>query len=255
MADATRIDWCDATINPWGWGCYGPGGTAEQPQVCWYCYARRLAHRGLRDCPDCQAFRPHWHAAELEKPLHWRRPRRIFVQSMGDPFGEWVTLEQLDRVLEVIAATPQHTYYMLTKQPQNIMRLLYQVTEAWPCRELGGGDYLPNLWLGVSITRHSDTLWPSDAWWPYRDGPDQRPWPQMFASVEPLLGPVGPECLEWANWIIGGALSGPVARTYTPQREWVERIIAYADQRNVPVFLKSSITALWPDLARQEWPR
>ena len=67
MADRTRIDWCDATINPWGWGCYGPGGTAEHPQRCSYCYAETLGKRHLRTCPDCRAFVPHWHEEELRK--------------------------------------------------------------------------------------------------------------------------------------------------------------------------------------------
>lgn len=54
MSDNTRIDWADATINPLGWGCYGPTGTADEPRRCGYCYAARLARRNLRNCMLCQ---------------------------------------------------------------------------------------------------------------------------------------------------------------------------------------------------------
>jgi len=233
MADQTRIDWCDATVNPWGWGCYGPGGTADKPQVCWYCYARRLAQRKLRACPDCQAFRPHWHPQELEKPLHWKRPRRIFVQSMGDPFGEWVTREQLVQVFAHIGAAPQHTYMFLTKQPQNILRLLPTLPVA-------------NVWVGASVDTRERGFDSAGAMWSVRHAG----W-QVFASVEPVLAAVAPESLGWAEWVIIGALTGPVAKTYRPRREWVTDIIERCDEIGTPVFVKSSLAHV---SARQEWP-
>lgn len=237
MADATRIDWCDATINPWGWGCYGPGGTAEKPQVCWYCYARRLAHRGLRDCPECTAFVPHWHESELDKPLHWKRPRRIFVQSMGDPFGGWVTREQLVQVFAHIGAAPQHTYLFLTKQPQNILRLLPTLPVA-------------NVWLGASV----DTRERAVRMLPHMALVRRAGW-RTFASVEPILSSIAPILLAWSDWIIIGAMTGPMGTAHAPKRDWVEDIVVDCEQSAVPVFLKSSITALWPDLDRREWPR
>lgn len=242
MADATRIDWCDATINPWGWGCYGPGGTADKPQVCWYCYARRLAQRGLRDCPECTAFVPHWHESELDKPLHWKRPRRIFVQSMGDPFGDWVTRDQLVQVFAHIGAAPQHTYLFLTKQPQNILRLLPTLPVA-------------NVWLGATMDGQTKP-WGAQPWITagiYLKDVAAVGW-HTFVSAEPLLGPVQPFTLQGAQWVIVGAYTGPGADKHKPQREWVERIITDCDERNVPVFLKSSVTKLWPDLERKEWP-
>ena len=91
---SSKIEWLvgldnkhGETINPWGWGCYGPGGSAERPNLCCYCYAKILANRKLRKCSLCQQFVPHWHPEQLEKPLHWKKPRRIFVASMSDPFG------------------------------------------------------------------------------------------------------------------------------------------------------------------------
>ncbi len=252
----TKIDWLRGTDgkpgetwNPFGWGCYGPGGSAEHPQRCSYCYARRLAKRKMRTCPQCQAFVPHWHPEQLDTPLHRKQPRRIFCGSMADPFAPWVTPEQLDAVLEVIAACPQHTFYMLTKWPGNIMGALYQVTEEWPVRELGGGDYLPNLWLCASI----DTQARADAALHPMFAVACAGW-HVFASLEPLLTAIGPIMLAWAEWQIIGAMSGPGADKYRPELEWVTHLMNVAVGR-VPVFLKSSITALWPDLQRREWPQ
>jgi len=252
MSDSSRIDWLTgpdgtsgATINPWGWGCWGPGGSAESPRRCSYCFAERMAQRKTNKCPQCQAFIPHWHPEQLEKPLHWRKPKRVFVQSMGDPFGDWVTAEQLDRVLEVIAACPQHMFYMLTKAPQNIMQKLYEVTEAWPCRELGGGDYLPNLWLGASITDERSNEATADemaclhAW-------------SRFLSIEPLLGAISPEYLSWADWVIVGAQSGRDAAKHQPKREWVEDIVHQCGVNSIPVFVKSSLSYV---SNRQQWPK
>lgn len=242
MSDQTRIDWCDATINPWGWGCYGPGGTAEKPAVCWYCYARRLASRKLRSCPDCQGFRPHWHPEELDKPLEWKKPRRIFVQSMGDPFGDWVEPQQIDDALDVMGSCPQHTFLMLTKQPQNILRLL----PALP---------VPNLWLGTSMDGQTKQRgarpWVTGGI--YLKDVQAAGW-HTFISAEPLLGFIAPFTMQGAQWVIIGAYTGPGAAKHAPRREWVERIITDCDERRVPVFLKPSITKQWPDLTRREWP-
>ena len=87
MSDRTKIEWANATINPGGWGCFGPGGTEDNPQRCSYCYAYRLAKRRLRSCKLCNDFVPHYHDEEWTKPWGWSRPRRIFVQSMGDLWG------------------------------------------------------------------------------------------------------------------------------------------------------------------------
>lgn len=249
----TKIEWLrnpdgtpGYTWNPWGWGCYGPTGTAEKPALCGYCYAKRRANRRMTKCQQCNDFIPHWHPGRLLEPVKLRKPSRIFCGSMCDPFGDWVTPESLDAVLDVIGSTPQHTYYMLTKQPWNIMDKLYGVTEAWPVRELGGNDYVPNLWLGVSVTNAAEhqgarfalRLMAQCGW-------------HTFYSIEPLL--------RWfvlmyepVHWAIMGAMTGPGAAKHQPDPDWVTAMIADLDNQHIPVFVKSSLAHV---SIRQEWPQ
>ena len=242
----TRIEWCDETWNPFGWGCFGPGGSAEHPKLCSYCFAKRLSLRKMVKCPQCQAFIPHWHPEQLDRPLHWKKPRRVFCGSMCDPFGDWVTDDQLDQILDVMANCPQHTFYLLTKQPQNIMEKIYNSA----CRPpfIFRRSLPRNVWLGASIDTQARAQ-SSDA---DMTNVLSYGW-HTFASVEPMLTAISPASLMWAEWIIIGAESGRDAAKHKPQREWIEHILNVADGET-PVFLKDSITRLWPDLARQEWP-
>jgi protein gp37 len=168
---------------------------------------------------------------------------------MTDYFGDWVSHEQFDEVLEVIDNCPQHTFYMLTKQPQNVMSMLYDTNIDDNVRYLGGGDYIPNLWIGASVTDDKmahrtkpHMLEVSDSGW------------HTFVSVEPILGYITPLWLTWAEWIIIGAMSGRSAAKHVPERMWVEDIVNVATADHVPVFLKDSLMPKYADLLRQEWP-
>ena len=61
MSNRTKVDWADATLNPLGWGCYGPEGTAENPKPCSYCFAHAMSKRNLNKCELCNDFLPHLH--------------------------------------------------------------------------------------------------------------------------------------------------------------------------------------------------
>lgn len=112
----SRIDWCDETVNPLGWGCYGPGGTPESPQPCWYCYAWRMSKGPyVPDCEQCKQFVPHWHPDVFDKLYRWKKPRKIFWQSMGDLFHPCTPAWQIETVLAAVKATPQHTHIFCTK--------------------------------------------------------------------------------------------------------------------------------------------
>lgn len=236
------------TINPFGWGCYGPTGTVDHPQLCSYCFAKRLSIRKLRGCSLCQQFIPHWHPEQLDKPLHWRKSKRVFVESMGDPFGDWVTDEQLDQVLDVMADCPQHTFYLLTKQPQNIIEKIYNSACQPPFIFRRA---LPiNVFLGATVdtqSRADSSLKPMlevvhEGW-------------KTFVSIEPILTHIDPWTVTWADWIIIGAESGRNAAKHQPEREWITDITDFALHFGIPVFLKNSILKLFPDLpCRQEWP-
>lgn len=224
MGSRTNIEWTDATWTPIrarnratgkvGWHCehVSPG--------CEHCYseavnARRLGTR--------LPFKP-GHRADVEifldeamllNPLRWTRPRRIFVCSMTDLFGEFVPDAMIDRVFAVMALAPQHTFQVLTKRsarmraycgdlrtPGRIARVLVDEVliadrwphdpDTWPVESIGDIDLpdditvvwpLPNVWLGVSTEdqRRADERVPDLL---------ATPAAVRFVSAEPLLGPI-----------------------------------------------------------------
>lgn len=159
----SEIEWTDETWNPvTGCNKVSPG--------CAHCYAEGIAKRfwGDREFSDVQ-----FHPERLEQPLRWRKPRMVFVNSMSDLFHESVTDEQLDQIFAVMALTPQHTYQVLTKRPERMLRymdwcgrrhdlegkpvslcrvdVVENATSHWShCWEIERWP-LPNVWLGVTV--------------------------------------------------------------------------------------------------------
>jgi protein gp37 len=222
---ATRIEWCDETWNP-------VTGCAPISEGCDNCYAQRMANRlrGRYGYPAEKPFRVTWHADRLAKPERWRRPRRIFVCSMGDLFHGDVRVEWIDKMLAVMAECPQHTFMVLTKRAMNIESKLYG--EA-PCRFLGAGGCLPNLWLGVTAENQ------------FRADKNvaellKIPAALRFVSAEPLLGPVdlvsaGLRPMN-IDWVICGGETGPGARLVHP--DWVRSLRDQCVAAGVPFFFK-----------------
>jgi len=253
----TKIDWCDEVWNP-------IVGCSRVSAGCDNCYAARMAHRltGNVKVIDkymaVEAWDGHVQFDEksLGQPLLWHKPKRIFVNSMGDIFHKNVPTKWIDDVLEIISACPQHTFMILTKRPELIEEKLYGVTIDNPCRELGGGDYLPNLWLGVSVEdqKTADERIPLLL---------QTTAAHRFISVEPMLGEVDimhtvwnhtPESaitphmkiydkttmqaplLPGINWVICGGENGPGARPIHP--DWVNNLYDQCSCASVPFFFK-----------------
>jgi len=227
----TGIEWCDETINPLGHGCYGPGGTKENPKICPYCYAHRLAKRGMRKCELCKKFIPHTHFEQLEKLKQWKNPRKIFVQSMGDLFHDETPDEWIQEVFKACEAAPQHKYLFLTKNFLKASDFRYQ----------------DNWWIGRTITNKEDSskLCTGDPW--SIDGIHRA---NHFLSIEPLLGDV--EYLKYYlysfKWVIIGQQTNP---NKPPKDEWVQSIIDQCRAAGVPVFVKSP---LYQQFRIQEWP-
>jgi len=172
MSATTKIEWADATWNPMT-------GCTKISEACEHCYARGLLRRfagkwGLLDdgrdsfCPRFIGDRmvPGKTYTVLDKPLHWRKPRRIFVCSMSDLFHEAFTDTERDAVFAVMALCPQHTFLVLTKRPERMRDyvskpigqtsrrdwVLYQAGQMLNQVHIDGfPDWpLPNLWLGVT---------------------------------------------------------------------------------------------------------
>lgn len=251
----TTIEW---TRNPDGtpgytWnpltGCWGPGGSAEHPKTCPYCYARGIAthYAGTKAWPN--GFAPTWHPERLDEPTKVKKPSRIFCGSMADPFAPWVSHEHLDRVLEVIAACPQHQFFMLTKWPGNILSALTVNDKAGRSAATVSARAFPNLWIGASLDTQARAESSHDPMWAVHEAG----W-HTLASIEPMRTRVTPTVLTPYDWIIIGAESGPGAKRHRPERDWIEDIMGYGELLHTPIFLKDSITQLWPELARKEWP-
>lgn len=201
MSDKTGIEWTDATWNP-------VTGCAKVSQGCKHCYAEREwprmtklvpAYAG-RDFTDVRT-----HADRLDQPLRWKKPRKVFVNSMSDLFHEDVPFEFIDQVFAVMALAPQHTFQVLTKRPERMRDYFNSFHEwaaenrgfnvcAWADALIGINDEqiaaigqtpkgLPNVWLGVSVEdqKAADERIPL-----LLDTPAAVRW----ISAEPLLGPV-----------------------------------------------------------------
>ena len=193
MAGASDIEWTDATWNPIS-GCLmvSPG--------CTNCYAMRMAsrlqamgHPSYRNVTRKSGTRAVWtgrislNRKALDIPLHWRKPRKVFVNSMSDLFQEGVPADFVSLIWEVMRRAEWHIFQVLTKRPAIMRELLLQL----------GLPVLPNVWLGTSVESAD-----------YKGRlADLRGVPAAvrFISFEPLLGPMGKLDLSAIQWaIVGG---------------------------------------------------
>ncbi|WP_345610514.1 DUF5131 family protein [Pseudonocardia adelaidensis] len=220
MSGRSRIEWTEVTWNP-------STGCDRVSAGCDHCYALTLARRlkGMGSAKyqndgDPRTSGPGFgvtvHEETLTAPLRWRDPRVVFVNSMSDLFHARVPTEFVTRVFEVMAATPQHTYQVLTKRAMRLRRLASLLQ--WP----------ENVWMGVSVenlgvAHRVDEL-------------RQVPAAVRFLSCEPLLGPLDGLDLDGISWVIVGGESGPGARPMDPA--WPARLRDMCRAAGVPFFFK-----------------
>lgn len=284
---STGIQWTDETWNPIragrpveyggperGWHCerVSPG--------CEHCYAETLNVKrfgtGLGYIRSSrEKVNIYLDEKTLTAPLHWRKPRRVFVCSMTDLFGEWVPDEMLDRMFAVMALAQRHTFQILTKRPERQreylaggaqQRIAEQIrhNEFWSKNELYREDWasavegdaaavhgnqwpIGHIWLGVSVEdqQRADERIPVLL---------ETPAAVRFLSCEPLLGALrideirGPDGYEYLplrgmespeprlHWVIVGGESGPGARPF--DLAWARSIVAQCKAANVAVFVK-----------------
>jgi protein gp37 len=193
----TTIAWTDATWNP-------VTGCTKVSPGCDNCYAERIANQRRNVFPN--GFNVTLHPGRLDEPKKWRKPSRVFANSMSDLFHRDVPEQFIYQVLDVIGACPQHQFQVLTKRPEralHVMRRYYETLAPNLCP-------FSNLWLGVSV---------EDCRRMARIGTlRQIPAAIRFISFEPWLGPLEAKdmppvsYLEGIHWAILGAESGPGAR-------------------------------------------
>jgi len=216
----TKIEWADETWNPVT-GCSHSGTPG-----CDNCYARRMAHRlrGRFGYPAGEPFRVTFHPDRLDEPRRWRKPRWVFVCSMGDLWHPDV--DPLDRaaVIRATAAAPQHQYLFLTKRPE---RMAAEIE--W--------RRSPNLWAGTSIENADAMVERLEPLLKTRAA-------RRFVSCEPLLGLVDLKLRYWdelsrrkIRWVIAGGETGPGARPTDPV--WARHLREDCAEARVPFFFKS----------------
>jgi protein gp37 len=198
MSNKTQIEWTEQTWNP-------TTGCTKISPGCKHCYAEALTPRlqAMKAPGYDNGFELSLMPDRLDQPLKRKKPTIYFVNSMSDLFHEEIPDGFLDQVFEVIRATPQHTYQILTKRAERMQR--YFQNRIVP----------DNTWLGVSVEDKAYGL-------PRIDALRQVQAPIRFLSVEPLLEDLGQMDLSEIHWVIVGGESGPKARPMKP--EWVDNI-------------------------------
>jgi protein gp37 len=211
VADHSGIEWTDATWNP-------VTGCTKVSPGCKNCYAERLAAR-LRAMGNPRyrnGFVVTLQPDQLDLPLRWRRPKRIFVNSMSDLFHESVPDEYIRQVFDMMERAHWHVFQILTKRSERLVALAPSLP--WP----------PHVWQGVSVE--------SEKYVGRIEDLRQVPAAVRFLSVEPLLGPIPQLPLDRIHWVIVGGESGPGRRAASP--EWVRLVRDQCVAAGVPFFFK-----------------
>lgn len=211
MSTSSQIEWTEATWNP-------VTGCTKLSPGCKHCYAARFAKR--LQAMGVEQYRNGFQLAlqekHLELPLRWKKPRLIFVNSMSDLFRKNVPTQYIQRVFDVMARAPQHTFQILTKRSERLRELSPHLL------------WTPNVWMGVSVESNRyvsrmDDLRNCGA----RIG---------FVSFEPLLDQIESPDLSGIHWAIAGGESGPGARPMQPQ--WARSLRDQCVREGVSFFFK-----------------
>ena len=208
----SHIEWTEMTWNP-------VTGCDKLSDGCRFCYAEAFAKRlqGMGVEKYQNGFKLTLHPETLREPFKWKKPRVVFVNSMGDLFHKDIPLDYVRQVFSVMHQNPHHVFQVLTKRA-DVLR--YYDSE--------GLHWSHNIWMGVSIEKKSsmhriDQLRETGA-------------RVKFLSCEPLLGPLPEINLHGIDWVIVGGESGRNARPI--KAEWVQDIREQCLAATVPFFFK-----------------
>lgn len=274
-----KIAWTEKTWSP-------ITGCTKISEGCASCYAEKMAKRLRGRCgyPADDQFRVTFRQDKLGQPAKWRKPKMVFVCSMGDLFHDDVRDVAIDQVYAAMALAPRHTYQVLTKRPAKMRRYMDLCTDnlehniGHQIRLLSNGEHsgliempFPNVWHGVSAEnqrrfneRAQHLL--------------ETPSVVRFVSLEPLLGPIdftgliqpdGDHGLRslgggtGIDWVIVGSESRGGRTGRGCMLEWVRDIKDQCEEAGVPLFIKQlhidgrlvkNIEEFPKDLRIREWP-
>ena len=207
----SSIEWTNATWNP-------VTGCDKISAGCKFCYAERMARRlkAMGQENYAKGFELTLQPHMLERPLSWKQPKLIFVNSMSDLFHKDVPKEYIFQVFDVMRQASWHQFQILTKRGDVLESIADEIN--WP----------PNVWMGVSVENQRvvhriDSLRQTKA-------------AIKFLSIEPLIGPLPKLNLKGIHWVIVGGESGPGARPV--DAAWVVDIRDQCGKVRIPFFFK-----------------
>lgn len=220
----SQIEWTDATWNP-------VAGCSLASTGCKHCYAMQMARRleamgvvKYKGLTQKKGSRITWNGLVVEDedslliPYKWKKPRKIFVNSMSDLFHDDVSEKFILSIWNVMRETPQHNYQILTKRPERMRQIVSNKI----------GRVLPNVWLGTSVENYDLT---------HRiEQLRKTPAKVRFISFEPLIDSVGPVNLIDIDWAIVGGESGSKARPI--KEEWIDQIHEQCIRYSTAFFFK-----------------
>jgi len=208
---ASKIEWTDTTWNP-------VTGCTKISAGCKNCYAERMAHR--LQCMENVRYRNGFcltlHPDLISKPLNWKKPRFVFVNSMSDLFHEDVPIQFIKEVFHTMSLANHHIFQILTKRSKRLEEISSKL------------EWSSNIWMGVSVENQNVVNRISNL--------RKVPANVRFISCEPLIGPINDLPLSGIHWVIVGGESGPKSRPM--ERDWVTSIHEDCIKYQVPFFFK-----------------
>lgn len=240
--DNSKIEWTDTTWNP-------VSGCTKVSPGCAHCYAEEVTRRWPNNYPN--GFAVTLKPERLEDPLKWKRPRRIFVNSMSDLFHEDVPDQFIADVFNVMVRASHHTFQVLTKRSERMRDFAEKHLLLPPL----------NVWLGVSVENDKTSRRIRDL--------VATPAHRRFISFEPLIAPIDWVGLDlfstswrdrFVHWAIFGGESGPKARPL--DLDWIYDGLTWCRENEVAPFVKQ-LGTVWARTNRAkhskggdmaEWP-
>lgn len=211
MANNSSIEWTGSTWNP-------VTGCSKISPGCKNCYAERMTRRlrAMKQPNYTNGFKLTVHHDLLERPLRWKKPQTIFVNSMSDLFHKDVPTEFIKDTFNVMNKAYWHRFQILTKRSGRLLKLSHQL------------NWGSNIWMGVSVETEN-----------YKHRIENLRLTAAtikFLSIEPFLGPINNLILDNIDWVIVGGESGPRARPMN--KSWVTDIRDQCLKKDVPFFFK-----------------
>jgi protein gp37 len=207
----TKIEWADATWNP-------VTGCDKCSAGCMNCYMFPLARRlqSMGNASFLNGPEVTLHPRMLDRPLQWKQPKTVFVNSMSDLFHDEVPLHYISKVFQVMEKAYWHRFLILTKRAKRLEELSSNF------------NWNDNIWMGVSV-EDERVAWRID----HLRKVNAK---VRFLSLEPLIGPLDSLDLEGIDWVIVGGESGPRCRPMNP--DWVRSIRDLCQRQGKLFFFK-----------------